>query len=361
VNKTYNKLTRALLWAPSRLYELAVRLRVAAYETEYLHTKRLGSIVISVGNLTFGGAGKTPMVQYIARYLKSEDHRVAILTRGYGRKSSGMRVLNNPVKPSEETASSSYLEFGDEPLMLARAMPDVPIIVNKDRHDAGRTAEQSFGADVLLLDDGYQHLSLARDLNILLIDATDSFGGFEMPPFGRLREPLYGLTRADAVIISRADHAFDEPQTRAIIKHYCGDRIPVMYFCSGITALRHLATGEVYEVKDFGGWNVAVACGIGNPQAFADDILQVGINIVSEHFFRDHHAFTQADLDEITSAANQAGANAILTTEKDAVRLEGLTYGDIPLYEAQLELQSDDEVRLKSLLLRTVKKGRSKD
>jgi tetraacyldisaccharide 4'-kinase len=354
VNNTHNKLTRALLWAPSKLYELAVRLRVAAYETNYLKPKKLGATVISVGNLTLGGAGKTPMVQYIARYLKSEDHRVAILTRGYARKSSGMRVLNDPAKPNEEAAPRSYLEFGDEPLMLARSVPDIPIIVNKGRFDAGRRAEQCFSSDVLVLDDGYQHLPLARDLNILLIDATDTFGGFEMPPFGRLREPLYGLKRADAVIVTRADRPFDEAQTRAIIGHYCGDSVPIMYFYSGITALRHLVTGEVYEVKNFAGWNVAVACGIGNPQAFSEDILQVGINIVSEKFFRDHHPFTQADLEEITRAAKEAGADAILTTEKDAVRLEGLTHGDIPVYAAQLEIQSDDEVRLKSLLLRTV-------
>ncbi len=343
-----------LLWAPSKLYELAVRLRVAAYETDYLKPKKLDATVISVGNLTLGGAGKTPMVHYIARYLKSEDHRVAILTRGYARKSSGMRVLNNPAKESDEAAARSYLEFGDEPLMLARSLPDIPIIVNIDRYDAGRTAEQTFGSDVLVLDDGYQHLSLARDLNILLIDATDTFGGFEMPPFGRLREPLYGLKRADAVIVTRADRAFDEAQTQAIIRHYCGDGVPVMYFYSGITALRHLATGEVYEVKNFAGWNFAVACGIGNPQALSEDILQVGINIVSEKFFRDHHGFTQTDLDQITRAAKEAGADAILTTEKDAIRLEGLTYGDIPVYAAQLEIQSDDEVRLKSLLLRTM-------
>jgi tetraacyldisaccharide 4'-kinase len=356
VNITHNKLTRALLWAPFKLYELAVRLRVAAYETAYLKPKRLDATVISVGNLTLGGTGKTPLVQYIARYLKSEDHRVAILTRGYARKSSGMRVLNDPAKRGEVDSSSSYLEFGDEPLMLARLLPDVPIVVNKDRYEAGRRAEQSFGSDVLVLDDGYQHLSLARDLNILLIDATDTFGGFEMPPFGRLREPLYGLKRADAVIVTRADRAFDEAQTQAIIRHYCGDGVPVMYFYSGITALRHLATNEVYEITNFAGWNVAVACGIGNPQAFSDDVLQVGISIVSEKFFRDHHAFTQADLDEITRAAKEAGADAILTTEKDAVRLEGLTHGDIPLYAAQLELQSDDEVKLKSLLLRTLRK-----
>jgi tetraacyldisaccharide 4'-kinase len=349
-----NKPARALLWAPSKLYELAVRLRVAAYETDYLKPKSLDATVISVGNLTLGGAGKTPMVQYIARYLSAEDHRVAILTRGYARKSSGMRVLNDPSKHGEHEATGSYLEFGDEPLMLARSLPGVPIVIDKDRYEAGRRAVREFGSDVLVLDDGYQHLSLARDLNILLIDATDTFGGFEMPPFGRLREPLYGLKRADAVIVTRADHAFDEAQTQAIIRHHCGDGLPIMYFYSGVTALRHLSTGDVYDVTNFTGWNVAVACGIGNPQAFSDDILRVGINIVGEHFFRDHHAFTQTDLDQITNTAKNAGADAILTTEKDAVRLEGLTHGDIPLYVAQLEIQSDDEVKLKSLLLRTV-------
>lgn len=356
MNNTHNKLTRALLWVPSKLYELAVRLRVVAYETAYLQPKHLDATVISVGNLTLGGTGKTPMVQYIARYLTSEDHRVAILTRGYARNSSGMRVLNDPAERGQDEHSNSYLEFGDEPLMLARAMPEVPIIINKDRYDAGRRAEQSFGSDVLVLDDGYQHLSLARDLNILLIDATDTFGGFEMAPFGRLREPLYGLKRADVVIITRADRAFDEAQTRAVIKHYCGASLPVMFFYSGITALRHLASGEVYEINNFAGWNVAVVCAIGNPQAFSDDVLQVGINIVSEKFFRDHHSFTQAELDEMTHTAKEAGADAILTTEKDAVRLEGLKHGDIPVYAAQLELQSDDEVRLKSLLLRTEQK-----
>ena len=348
------KLKRALLWPPAKLYELAVRLRVAAYETDYLKQKRLDATVISVGNLTLGGAGKTPMVDYIARYLKSENHSVAVLTRGYGRKSSGLRVLNDPAEESAMRAARSYREFGDEPLMLARSLPDIPIIVNKRRFEAGRLAEQRFGSDVLVLDDAYQHLGLARDLNILLIDATDPLGGFEMPPFGRLREPLYGIKRADVVIITRADRPFDQGQTQAIIKYYCGDKVPLMYFYSMIIRLRHITTGEVYDTGNFAGWSVGVACGIGNPQAFAEDILQAGINIVSESFFSDHHAFVQDDLDRITRAAQEAGADAIITTEKDAVRLEGLTHGNIPIYAAQLELQSDDEVRLKSLLLRTV-------
>jgi tetraacyldisaccharide 4'-kinase len=354
----HDKLKRALLWLPAKIYELVVRLRVAAYETEYFKQKRLDTTVISVGNLTLGGAGKTPMVGYIANYLKSEGHSVAVLTRGFGRESSGMRVLNDPHKDST-MAAGSYREYGDEPLMLARSLPDVPIIVHSQRFESGKLAEESFGSDVLVLDDGYQHLALGRDLNILLIDATDPFGGFEMPPFGRLREPLYGMRRADAVLVTRADRPFDQGQALSIVKHFCGDRIPVMYFYSSILNLRHLESGEVYPSAKFVGWNVAVVCGIGNPEAFTEDILQAGINIVSESFFADHHAFTQNDLEKVYKAAREAGADAIVTTEKDAVRLEGLKFEEIPIYAAQLELQSDDEIRLKSLLLRTVSTRRS--
>jgi tetraacyldisaccharide 4'-kinase len=353
------KFKRALVWLPAKFYELAVRLRVVAYETEYRMPRRLDVSIIAVGNITLGGTGKTPMVEYIARYLRSEAHRVAILTRGYGRASAGMQTLNVPRPSTTDEAGQpanamSYREVGDEPLMLARALHDIPIIIDKDRFQAGQWAASALGADVLVLDDAYQHLQLARDLNILLIDASDPFGGFEMVPFGRLREPLYGIKRADVVIVTRADRPFDQAQTQAIIRHFCGDKIPVMYVTSGITRLRHLETGMVYELQEFTGWKAAALCGIGNPQAFAEDILQAGIHIVSESFFRDHHPFTQADLDRATTEAQQAAADMMITTEKDAVRLEGLRHGGVPVYAAQMEIQSDDEVRLKSLLLRTV-------
>ncbi|MFL6213057.1 MAG: tetraacyldisaccharide 4'-kinase [Blastocatellia bacterium] len=356
------KLKRALIWLPAKLYELAVRLRVAAYETEYRTPRRLDATVIAVGNLTFGGTGKTPMVEYIARYLRSEDHRVAILTRGYGRASDEMRTLNAPPASinrdrDQPTDAASFREVGDEPLMLARALPDVPIVIHKDRVQAGRWAVEATGANVLVLDDAYQHLRLARDLNILLIDASDPFGGFEMAPLGRLREPLYGIKRADVVIVTRADRPFDQAQMQTIVRHFCGDDVPLMYVTSGITRLRHLETGSTYELDEFAGWNAAALCGIGNPHAFAEDILQVGINIVSESFFRDHHPFTQADLDHTIAEARRAAADMIITTEKDATRLEGLRYQDVPVYAAQMEIQSD-EIRLKSLLLRTVTRKR---
>jgi tetraacyldisaccharide-1-P 4'-kinase len=122
--------------------------------------------------------------------------------------------------------------------------------------------------------------------------------------------------------------------------------------------MRHLSTGETYEAKEFAGWNAALMCAIGNPHAFADDVLQIGVNIVSENFFADHHSFTQQDIERVNQAARDAGADAILVTDKDAVRLNGLDLGDIPVYAAQLDLQSDDAVRLKSLLLRTVSRKR---
>src|ERR1051325_8800163 len=360
---TTSTIKRALFWLPAKLYELAVRLRIVAYETDYLKAKSLDAFVISVGNLTLGGTGKTPLVSYIARYLKREGRSVAILTRGYGRASKGRRVLNEPGRTAATDAPAAkgrvpagepYREFGDEPLMLALEMPEVPVLIDKNRYESGRFAQQEFDPDVLILDDGYQHLALHRDLNILLLDATDPFGGFEMVPFGRLREPLYGLRRADVVIVTRADKPFDQAQRLAVIKYFCGDQIPVLYFYSTITNLRLLATNDVYDAGAFAGWNVVALCGIGNPQAFSEDLLQVGMNIAAEHFFADHHPYSQDDLDRTVRLAREVGADAIITTEKDAVRLAGLKQSDVPVYAAQLELQSEDEVRFKSLLLRAL-------
>jgi tetraacyldisaccharide 4'-kinase len=403
-----NTLERAALWAPTKLYELGVRLRVAAYETGYLSSRRLTAPVISVGNITVGGTGKTPLVEYVARYLKEEGYSVAILTRGYGRQSRGQRILNpssdgtlkrqlqtpsgtlkrelqtpsGTLKRELQTPSGTLKrelrtdrnprlkvprlrpelrteaeEFGDEPIMLARALPDIPIVINKDRFEGGRYAEQELGSQVLVLDDGYQHMQLARDLNLLVLDATDPFGSFQMTPLGRLREPLYGIRRANAVVVTRAHRPFDQAQLLSILSYYCGDKVPVMYVASTIPRLRLLNSEETFEASEFRGWNCFVMCGIGNPRAFSDDLLQIGINVAGEHFFRDHHRYNQEDLDGAVREARQAGADLIVTTDKDAVRLGGLTTGDMPLYSAQQELQTEDEVRLKSLILRTITIG----
>jgi len=375
-----------LLAGPAWLYELGVRTRVVAYETNYLKSQKLDTAVLSIGNITVGGTGKTPLVEYVARYLSSEGYSVVILTRGYGRSSRGQRVLNDPASggasqttlenagqtedhrverlpaPSQEesgppriiSGAGSFRDFGDEPVMLARALPATPIVVNSNRVEAGRWAEQHLKPDVIILDDGYQHLALARDLNVLVLDATNPFGDWRMVPLGGLREPLFGIKRADAVIVTRAHRPFDQAKTVGTIKYFCGDKVPIMYAYSSIVRLRHLTTGEVYDAGQFQGWNASVVCAIGNPRSFSDDLLQIGINIASEKFFRDHYAFTQQDWNLVNQQASAAGADMIVTTEKDAVRLEGFTGAEIPVYAAQAELESEDEVRLKSLLLRSL-------
>jgi len=348
-------LRRILLQGPAWLYELAVRLRIAAYETGYLKANRLEAVVVSVGNITLGGTGKTPLVDYIARYLGQEGYSVAILTRGYGRQSGGQIVLGESEALSSNPGSGkgwTYQQTGDEPLLLSRLLPGVPVVINKHRVEGGRWAQRSLGSEVLILDDGYQHLRLARDLNLLILDATDPFGGFRMVPFGRLREPLYAIKRADAVIVTRAHRPFDQAQLVSIVRYFCGDHVPIIYVYSAITRLRHLQADSLYDSDQFSGWNAWVMCGIGNPRAFVEDVVGIGVGVLGESLFRDHHPYTQQDIDLVVSNARGVGADLILTTEKDAIRLKGLELSEVPVYAAQSEIQTEEEVRLKSMLLR---------
>ena len=173
-----------------------------------------------------------------------------------------------------------------------------------------------------------------------------------MVPFGRLREPVYAIRRADAVIVTRAHRPFDQGQLASIVKYFCGDRIPIIYVYSTITGLRHIESGSLYGAEQFAGWNAWLMGGIGNPQAFADDVAGIGISVLGESFFRDHFPYSQKDLNKVIAEARAAGADLIVTTEKDAVRLSGLEAPQMPVYAAQLEIQTEDEVRLKSMLLR---------
>lgn len=211
--ETLSPAARAALYVPAKVYELGVRLRMALYETAYLKPRQLSKPVIAVGNLTVGGTGKTPLVEYIARYLTDESHETVILTRGYGRTATARaRVVLNDGQPLPDWSLA-----GDEPLMLARRLPDVKIIVGADRYANGRFAETTYGCDVFVLDDGFQHLQLARDLNILVLDATDPFGNGDLLPFGRLREPLYALRRADAIVVTRTDRTFDQEHLLSVL------------------------------------------------------------------------------------------------------------------------------------------------
>src|SRR5262249_43850492 len=198
--------THPFIYAPAKLYELGVRARVALYDNNLLETRSLNTPVISVGNLTVGGAGKTPCVAFLARFLRDEGHEVAILSRGYKRESRGRVEVSN----GREILYGPN-ESGDEPFLLANLCPGARVVVDRDRYAAGRWLEESAQVSVFILDDGYQHLRLARDLNLLLIDASEPLDQAKMVPFGRLREPLAAMRRAHAVIVTRTDLPLDRP------------------------------------------------------------------------------------------------------------------------------------------------------
>lgn len=347
---------RALFFVPGKLYEMGVRLRIALYETEYLKPKELTKPVISVGNLTLGGTGKTPLVEFIARYLTEEGHEVAILTRGYKRAdASRPRVVVSDGAGVQATLA----EAGDEPLMLARRLPGVKVVVGPNRYENGLALEENRDCDVFLLDDGFQHIQLKRDLNILVLDATDPFGGGEMAPFGRLREPLYALRRADAIVVTRADRTFDQEELQAVLDA-CEVTAPVLFAYHEMTGLHDLATGKPQAQRSLFNQKVGVFSALGKPVIFEDDVANAGANVVHTKRFGDHYRYTQSDADQLVVDARAAGAERLVTTEKDAVKLETLDFRDFPVSVVEIKVQFEDEVGLKSLLLRTIVRKQGK-
>ncbi|MCC6742547.1 MAG: tetraacyldisaccharide 4'-kinase [Acidobacteria bacterium] len=332
-----------------RIAEFGALVRGVAYETGYLSQVRLDRPVISVGNLTLGGTGKTPIVAHIVRVLRDQGYECAVLTRGYGRQSKERVVLGARDEPR---ATNDADRAGDEPAMLARELDGVPIVVDPDRAKAASWAALELGTEVFVLDDGFQHLQLARDLNLLVLDATDPFGCLRMPPVGRLREPLQGMKRADAVIVTRSDRPFDESAIERVVRGTCRPDIPIFHSWHDIDALRPVFGGELRDPQTLRGRKVGVLTAIGNPVLFTEDLRNIGMQVVSESAHRDHHPYSREDLAAAAASAISSGAEALLTTEKDAVKLERFDPVALPLYAVRIAFRSDDEGRILSLVLK---------
>jgi tetraacyldisaccharide 4'-kinase len=338
-----------LIYAPAKLYELGVRARVAFYENELLETLSLNTPVISVGNMTVGGAGKTPCVAFLARFLRDEGYEVAILSRGYKRESRGRVEVSN----GREILCGPN-ESGDEPFLLANLCPGARVVVDRDRYAAGKWLEARDRISVFILDDGYQHLRLARDLNLLLIDASEPLDQAKMVPFGRLREPITAMRRADAVIVTRSDQPFDRHALEQVIGRFARADTPVFYAHHKITELIRLAGAG--GPADFARKRVAALSGVARPDRFVADLEGLGMEIALRRDFDDHHRYTREELSEIFERARAAGAEAIITTEKDAANLpaEFALSPSPPIFAARIEFACDNEEGLKKLVRRTV-------
>lgn len=313
----------------SGLYSGVVSARARMYRSGRFRSERAPVPVVSVGNLTFGGTGKTPFVEFLARRLRFEGRRPAILSRGYGRRSRGPVVVSAGNGPLVDPAQG-----GDEPVAMARRLPAVPVVVAERRLEAARTAIE-LGADVLLLDDGYQHLALARDVDILLLDAADPFGGGHLPPAGTLREPLSALARADAFVFTRVDRGTPSPEAREEL----GRRNPgAPVFSARIRAVG-LAdeSGSPVISSALTGRRFIAVCGIAHPRAFVASLKELELAPEEVLAFPDHHRYARRDLARIRRAADRTGSAWIATTEKDAVKLEGET--SLPVVVVKLEVE----------------------
>src|SRR5262249_3318800 len=264
-------ISKPIVYLPAKLYELGIRSRARLYESGILKTQRLKAPVISVGNLTVGGTGKTPCVAFLARTLRDEGLDVAILSRGYKRSSEGRIEVSN----GREILCGPH-EAGDEPYLLAKSCPGVRVIVDRDRYAAGNWLEDRAPVSVFLLDDGFQHLRLARSLDLLLIDATEELAKAEMIPFGRLREPLTGLRRADAAIVTRSDQKIDRGMIEKTIRRFAAENIPIFYAFHRMTRLSSLKSGLSLDPGAFAGKRVAAVSGIARPERFNNDLTNFG-------------------------------------------------------------------------------------
>ena len=339
-------LLRLGLWPAGALYAAAMVLRNKAYDWRWLRTEQVEVPVISVGNLTLGGTGKTPFVAWLARWFRRYGVRVSIVSRGYG---------------AEEGSRN------DEAKALEWALPDVPHLQNPDRVAAARTAITELETELILLDDAFQHRRIARDLDIVLLDALQPFGFGHVVPRGLLREPLRGIRRAQIVILSRADLVSQD------LREEIRQRVAKLHPSAIWAEIRQQPTawvsaaGDAQTLESFHPDKVLAFCGIGNPEAFRRTLerLQFTLDPGAVRVFPDHHPYTREDIADLTRWAEQMQAKAVVCTEKDLVKI-GLTHlGKIPLWALRIEVAfisglSDVEAALQPLVERVIRNRESR-
>jgi tetraacyldisaccharide 4'-kinase len=294
-----------------------------------------GCGVVSVGNLSTGGTGKTPTVQFLAWGLQRRGARVAVVARGYGGSLSGRGAIVSNGK----TILLDAEQAGDEPLLHARSLPDVVVIIGRDRVAAVKRAVSEFGCNVVLLDDAFQYWSLARDFNLVLLDARRPFGNGHLLPRGRLREPESALSRASAVLLTRADAATEEEleNTRSLVAQQTS--APIYTASHQVVALRDEATSQQKELAILSAQKVATLSALADNVGFQQSLRGLKADVVATCARRDHHAWRAEEVRKFSRQAQECGATAVVTTAKDAVKLRASWFEPLPLWSLLIELR----------------------
>jgi tetraacyldisaccharide 4'-kinase len=314
--------------------------------------------VISIGNLTTGGTGKTPLVEWVCRAIagKGTEHlaaakSVCVLTRGYRRDNPRAQVV---VSDGVQLLAGER-ESGDEAFLLAQdLLGTAAVVANQDRLVAGQWAIKNLKAECFVLDDGFQHLQLARDLDIVTVDATNPWGGGSLLPSGRLREPRAGLSRAGCVVITRSDQVENVASLKTAVKQLVGE-VPVFTSRMVTSDIRGL-NGERVNMESLGPQALVAFCGVGNPESFFKHLRREGFTLASTRAFGDHHDYNQVDVDGLVKEAKSVGAAALITTAKDATKLSAFDF-DPPCYVLEIQILIDDAEQLINMVRKTVGVG----
>jgi len=354
------------------LYGKIANARNTLYDRAYLRSFSLGARTISIGNISTGGTGKTPLVAFVAEILAEQGEKVCVLTRGYGRENPQARVL---VSDGEQLVAGPA-KGGDEPVELAgKLLGKAVVVADADRVAAARWAKDRFGVTAFVLDDAFQHRRAKRDVDIVCIDATNPFGNGKILPAGRLREPLANLRRANAVVITRANLANAVPDPKFEISDLklqisaVAPGLPIFTCENRVTGLTEIGefhakaqrahreavsigfenklwAGDLYRLQDTGSF---AFCALGNPSGFFMQLKVEALAVVGERAFRDHYVYRQSDVDEIEKLATAAGAKRLLTTAKDAVKLKGFHF-NFPCFVVETEPRMDDPDLFRTIL-----------
>lgn len=295
------------------LYGAGVWVRGCAYDIGLAGRSLISVPVISVGNLSAGGTGKTPLVEYLVRMLLEENRRPAVVSRGYRRKGSGTVVVSDGTSILADARTA-----GDEPSQIARKFREAVVVVDEVKARASRVAVEALHADVIVVDDGFQHRALRRDLDIVVVDSTKPLRSMRLLPAGLRREPIGALGRAGVLVYSRcadASHRHEEFNEAGGAVRACMQTLPVRCVRVG--------DGAASPVSVLGGKKIAAFCGIGDPESFRRLIEAAGGTVVAFQTFSDHHMFTEHDIEAVRKSAEAARPDLFLTTEKDAVRILG--------------------------------------
>ena len=314
------------------------------YTFGFFVSRKLPTKVISIGNITTGGTGKTPAVIYLANILIKRGKRVAVLSRGYGRKTAGTQLVTDGNTPALD-----WRNFGDEPTLISKALSGVPVVVDEKRHRGGMFLVDRFNPDVIIMDDAFQHRAIERDVDIVLINSQDQRSDHKLLPYGFLREPWIHLKRAHAIIFTKTNLMKPAPFLRSMARKSRVPRFRSVLLCGPLVS----PEGEYKEILKKN--SVLALSAVGDHGGFMRTLNSAGLNVVEELAFKDHHDYTQDDVELTQKHLLKSGAEYVVTTEKDMVKLDQLDLSRIEIYSIGIEFKLSKKAE--NRLLEIIKKS----